>query len=142
MTSPSHELQVAIVARLETDAGVSALVAGRVYDDVPPENERIEDTGAAWPYVSMGPSDELSDDADCIDGFEISFQIDCWSRAVGFPEVRKVADAVRRALHDEDLPLAENAMVSFRHRITRVMRDPDGKTSHAALSFTAVVEQP
>ncbi len=142
MTSPSHELQVAIVARLETDTGVSALVAGRVYDDVPSEADRIDDTGAAWPYVSMGPSDEVSDDADCIDGFEVSFQLDCWSRAVGFPEVRKIADAVRRALDDEELPLAENAMVIFSHRITRYMRDPDGKTSHAAMSFTALIDQP
>jgi len=142
MTSPSHELQVAIVQRLEADVEIAALVGGRVFDDVPSEGYRKEDTGAAWPYISMGPSDELSDDADCIVGFEISFQIDCWSRAVGFPEVRKMADAVRRALDDEDLTLSDNAMISFRHRVTRFMRDPDGKTSHAALSFTALVEQP
>lgn len=142
MISPSHELQTTIVQRLEADAGVSALVASRIYDDVPPEEDRISDTGAAWPYVSMGPSDELSDDADCIDGFEITFQIDCWSRAVGFPEVRAVSEAVRRALDDQDLPLIDNAMVSFSHRITRYMRDPDGKTSHAAMSFTALIEQP
>lgn len=142
MTSPSHELQIVIVNRLKSDAGVTALVAGRVYDDVLPEADRNADTGAAWPYISMGPSDELSDDADCIDGFEITFQIDCWSRDVGFPEVRKIADTVRHALNDEDMPLTENAMVSFRHRITRVMRDPDDKTRHAAMTFTALVEQP
>jgi len=142
MTSPSFELQIAIVERLKVDAHVAACVAGRVYDDVPSEADRIDDTGAAWPYISMGPSDELSDDVDCIDGFEITFQIDCWSREVGFPQVRALADAARRALTGSDLALTDNALVLLRHRITRLMRDPDGKTSHAAMTFTAIVEQP
>lgn len=137
MTSPSRELQFAIVDRLVA----TGLAGGRIYDDVPPKERRIADTGAAWPYVSMGPSDELSDDADCIDSFEITFQVDCWSADVGYTEVRELANAVRRALDDEDFQLAENAMVSFRHRITRYMRD-DAKTSHAAMTFTALVEQP
>ena len=142
MTSPSLELQRAIVRVLTADSDVADLVAGRVYDAVPPETERAADTGAAWPYISMGPSDERSDDADCIDGFEITLQIDCWSRAVGCPEVRELAAAVRSALDDEELPLDETAMVAFAHVTTRIFRDPDGLTSHAAMTFAALIEQP
>jgi len=141
MTSPSHELQVAIVTRLKAAAEVTALVGQRVYDSVPSEADRTTATGKAWPYISMGPSDELSDDAECIDGFEITFQVDAWSRAVGYPEVRKIADAVRRALKS-GMGLTDNAMVSFDHRITRMLRDPDPQTSHAAITFLAIVEQP
>lgn len=133
MTSPTLELQGAIVARLKADAAVTALIAGRVYDAVPPN--------PTFPYVSFGPSDELSDDADCITGFEISMQIDCWSRSVGFPEVRRISDAVRAALVATDLPITANALVYFNHRQTRLFRDPDGLTSHAALSFDAFAEQ-
>lgn len=134
MTSPTLELQGAIVARLKADAAVSALIAGRVYDAVP--------SNPTFPYVSFGPSDELSDDADCITGFDIAMQIDCWSRAVGFPEARRISDAVRAALVATDLPITANALVYFTHRQTRLFRDPDGLTSHAAISFEAFAEQP
>src|SRR5688500_11924265 len=50
------------------------LIAQRVYDFVPTEPE--------FPYVSLGPDQVVSDDADCITGFEITLQIDAWSRAV------------------------------------------------------------
>lgn len=141
MTSPAHELQVAIVSRLKASAPVAALVNQRVYDDVPAEQDREARTGAAWPYISMGPGDEVSDDADCIDGFEITFQIDVWSQDVGYPEVRKIADAVRRALRS-DLELTDNAMVLFQHRVTRYLPDPNPLVRRAAMTFTAIVEQP
>ncbi|MDQ0996879.1 hypothetical protein QFZ34_002061 [Phyllobacterium ifriqiyense] len=134
MTSPVLELQAAIVARLKANATVNGLIGGRVYDAVP--------ANPTFPYVGFGPADELSDDVDCITGFEITMQIDCWSRAVGFPEVRRISDAVRAALVDTDLTITDNAIVYFTHRITRVFRDPDGSTSHAALTFSAFAEQP
>ena len=68
-------------------------------------------------------------------------QIDVWSRAVGFPECRKLTDAVLNALHDADLPLPINPLVIFQHQQTRVMRDPDGLTSHAVMNFQALVER-
>lgn len=133
MTSPTLELQGAIIAALKASPGVSAMVGARVYDSVP---DRVD-----FPYISLGPTDETSDDADCIDGFEMSLQIDCWSRAVGFPEVRKVADAVRQALKP-DMTLTDNALVYLNHLVTRTFRDPDGLTSHAAMTFEAFAEQP
>lgn len=134
MTSPTLELQGAIVTRLKAVGAVTALVGTRIYDKVT--------EGAAFPYVSIGPSDELTEDADCITGFDISLQIDVWSRAPGFPESRRISDAVRAALHDYDLPITDNALVYFRHQQTRFLRDPDGLTSHAAMTFEAFVEQP
>lgn len=132
MTSPTFELQIALTSRLKSDAILSGLVGDRIYDRVPEV--------AVFPYISYGPSDETGADADCIDAFEITFQLDCWSRAVGYQEVRKVADAVRQALK-ADLSLPINALVFFEHRQTRIFRDPDGLTSHAAIIFEAVAEQ-
>jgi len=133
VTSPTLELQGAIVARLKDDGAVAALVAGRVYDSVP--------AGVLFPYISLGPSDEVSEEYDCIDGFNISLQIDCWSRKLGFPEVRAIGDAVRSALKTE-LFIEHNALAYFQHRTTRTFRDPDGLTSHAAITFEAFAEQP
>lgn len=134
MASPSLELQGAIVARLKAWAGLSGTVNGRVYDAVP--------AGAAFPYITVGEGDETSDDADCIDGFEISLDIDIWSRANGYPEARRISDEVRKAIKSADLILPTNALVDFRHRQTRFLRDPDGLTSHAVMTFEGFAEQP
>lgn len=134
MTSPSFELQKLIYDRLTGNPALSTLIGTRVYDRVP--------DNPTFPYVSFGPSDEVSDDADCIDGFEVTMQLDVWSRAVGFPECRRIVDAVRNALPEDGILLADNALVTFNHRISRVFRDPDGLTSHGAMTFEAFVEQP
>lgn len=134
MTSPSLEVQGAIVARLKAFPALSALINNRVYDRVP--------LPPAFPYVTIGPDQVVSDDAECITGFEMTIQIDAWSIDVGFPNVKRVAEAVRQALHGYDLPLTDNALVSFEHRQTRTFRDPDGITSHATIEFVALVEQP
>lgn len=133
MANVELELQKEIVARLKADATVASLVNGRIYDSVP--------VGATFPYVSIGPVDSVEDDADCITGLEVAQQIDCWSRAVGFPECKKVVDAVRTALHDYNFDLASNALVFFEHRNTRITRDPDGLTSHGILGFEAAIER-
>ncbi len=134
MTSASLELQGAIVARLKAYAPLTALVAQRIYDDVP--------TTAVTPYVSLGPDQVVSDDADCITGYEVTIQIDAWSTTKGLPEVKRVSEEVRAALHGFDLPLSANGLVSIEHRQTRNLRDPDGVTNHAAIEFVAFVEQP
>lgn len=133
-TSPSLELQVAIVSRLTNDAALAALVADRIYDDVPED--------AVFPYITVGEGDETSDDIECAPGFEISLDVDVWSQAVGFPEAKQISNAIRQALKSPDLTLPVNALVYFQHRQTRFLRDPDGKTRHAVLTFEAFAEQP
>lgn len=132
MTDTILEIQGAVTARLKSTAAVTALVGTRVLDNVPANTPR--------PYISFGPSDAVSDDADCIDADEISFQIDCWSDEPGFVQVRRMADAVRRALVEE-LTINANALVLFEHRSTRVFRDSDGVTNHGAMTFTTIVER-
>lgn len=138
MTSPTYELQGAIVQRLKNDPALSAMIGGRIYDQVPRENGQVS---AQFPYVSLGPTDEVSDDAECVTGFEVSIQIDVWSRATGFPECRQIIDLVRRALLNEELELSDNSLVDFTHRMTQTLRDQDGLTSHGVMNFVAVVEQ-
>lgn len=136
--SPELELQGMIVQRLKADPAVTALVNARIYDRIP--------EGAPFPYISYAGADSNTDDYDCIDGYNMFVQIDCWSRSdatPGFPEAHKMADAVRAALLYTPPPVAlsVNALAIFNHQMTRVFRDPDGLTSHAAITFEAVVER-
>lgn len=133
MASPELELQGAIVARLKADAGVTALISTRVYDPVPPN--------PTFPYSSFGPRDAISDDADCVTGYEINWQIDAWSQQPGSKQAMQIADAIRSSLHGHDFILTDNAAVFFEHRVTRTFRDPDGLTTHAAMTFTGFVEK-
>lgn len=135
---PSYELQIAIVGRLKGYTALTALIGDRVYDSIP-RNANGEVT-ADFPYVSFGPDQVVPDGWDCGESSEIFLQIDAWSRAVGFPEVKHIANAIRLALHNYEFALTDNALVSFGFDGRRVMRDPDGKTSHAVIMFKAVVE--
>lgn len=137
MANPELELQKAIVDRLKADSAVTALVNGRIYDDVP--------AGVPFPYVNIGPVDSVADDADCITGLIVAQQVDCWSRYAngGTVEAKKIVDAVRAALHDQEalMPLPTNGMVFLECRNARVNRDPDGLTAHGILSFEASVQR-
>ncbi|MBX5063440.1 MULTISPECIES: DUF3168 domain-containing protein [Rhizobium] len=134
MASPDLELQGSIVARLKADATLSALIGSRVYDQ-PPE-------GAIFPYFTIGEAQFLRDDATCVSGGQVYLTMHAWSRAVGFPEVKRIADAVAESLHLAPLTLATNHLISINHRQTRVFRDADGLTSHAVIEFVARVEKP
>lgn len=140
MGSVVLELQGAIVALLKADSGVANIVGNRVYDHVP-RNPVTETVTAQFPFVGFASSDERSDVIDCIDAIDLSLDIDCWSREPGFPEVRRLAHAVRAVLHDADISLSENGLALIQHRQTRTFRDPDGLTSHAVLTFEAALEQ-
>lgn len=128
----SLELQKAVVARLKADTGVTTLVGQRIYDAVP--------TNATFPYISLGPDQTLPSRADCYNGSEVTIQVDAWSRSVGFPEVKRIAEAVRASLVDAPLSLTGHRLVDIALEEARVLRDVDVLTSHAALSFRALTE--
>ena len=112
---------------------MTALISTRIYDPVPPV--------PTFPYVSIGPDDVVTDDADCITGFEITVQLDVWSREPGYKQAKTIADAVRVSLHGYEFTLSANAAVLFEHRVTRNFRDQDGLTNHSAMTFTGFVEK-
>lgn len=137
MADPSLDIQKAVITALRADVGVQALVGNpaRVYDAVPSAT-------TPYPMVTYGADQAISDDFDCINSFEVFVTLDVWSRAVGQPEAKRIAGAVRGVLHDADLELDEHALVLLEHRNTRYLKDPDGKTSHAVVEFRALVDGP
>lgn len=133
MSDPSLALQAAIVAALKTAGGVSGLVGARVYDTVP--------DAPIFPYITLGPVQVLPDKADCIDGVEILPQIDGWSRANGSIESKKIGAAVIAALDDQALTVSGSSVVVFELQSVNYLRDPDGLTHHAAVTFRALLQR-
>ncbi|MDF0659708.1 MULTISPECIES: DUF3168 domain-containing protein [unclassified Rhizobium] len=134
MASAEFELQVALVVRLKADAPLTVLVQGRVYDQPP--------APIVYPYITIGEAQTLRDDATCVSGSQVYLTLHAWSTQVGFPEVRKVADAVVESLHLAPITLPTNRLISIMHRQTRTFRDADGLTSHAVIEFVANTEKP
>lgn len=142
--APDHDLLRAVRAALLADNAIAQAVGARVFDRVPEQQD--DSLNVATPYISFGPTDEVPADADCIDGVEITIQIDVWSAgddlAYSSAECRTISERVRRVLHDAELTLESNALVSLSFALKRILRDPDGVTHHGVLQFTAIVETP
>jgi hypothetical protein len=131
VSDPSYALQVAIFDALKADATLAGFIGARVYDSVP--------EGAAFPYVTVGDGQVVGDDNECADGSEVFFQCHAWSRATGYPEVKKIAAALRSALRSATLTLAgfDVGLVEFTQ--TQFLKDPDGLTSHAVVEFRFLI---
>lgn len=130
MADPSLALQGAVYSRLKADC---PSVAGRVYDQ-PPQ-------AVAFPYIGLGEWQTVDDSADCIDSVEIFLTLHAWSRAVGQVEAKAVASEVRSSLHGAELDLgAAWQFHLIEHRSTNVLADPDGVTTHAVITFRALID--
>ena len=134
MVAPANEIQALIVATLTADAGVAALVGGRVFDKVPKGRDRL-------PFITFGPSDEVIDDEGCVTLSDHSLQIDIWSKYQGgYQESKAIAYAVRQALPD-DLELTEHALIDLRIVAVRHLRDDDELKAHGVITIEVDIEE-
>lgn len=134
--SSGAELQALYYTTLNGDGAIKAIANG-VYDRVP-----TDPFGTKTAYITLGATDGVEDDADCISGLEINTTIHCWSRAVGAVECKRLVDLVRRKLHRASLSLSDNALVEVWVENTRVFLDTDGLTTHGIVQVRATVEEP
>lgn len=135
MSEPSLALQRGIYATLTGAAAVTALVGTRVFDRVTPN--------APFPYIRIASADQvIAEDQDCIDEcVEVYAQVDVFSRAQGKVEAKNIAGAVARVLKADTITLeSAYSLGSFIHRDTRFLDDPDGLSTHAVLTFHALID--
>jgi hypothetical protein len=127
----SQELRAAIIRTLDADNIVKGLVTA-IYDDVPPT--------AQMPYVSWGPEQFLNDDSDCIEGFQVTLQIDVWTREIGYGKCSQITQAIRDSLHHRLITLSNNALVDIEVEQMQHLRDQDNRIRHGIVTMTAFVE--
>ena len=132
-TDPSLQLQRALVAVLKADAGVNAIIAGRIYDAVP--------GGAVKPYLSFGPFQMLPEHGSCLDGGEAFVTLDGWAAGPDTVQVKQLGAAVAKALDLAPIVLdAPPRLVEMTVEQTQYMRDPDGITAHAVITVHALTD--
>lgn len=133
MSEPSLALQKGIFAALTNAAAVTALVGTRVFDRV--------SASAVFPYIRIGTDQTVAADQDCVpECVEVFAQIDVFSRAQGKVEAKNIAGAVARTLNIGSVTLSGYLLQSLLHSDTRYLDDPDGLSTHAVLTFRALID--
>lgn len=129
MSDPSLALQGGIVALLKSGGGVGT--ADRVYDEVPPT--------PVFPYISIGDDQVVGDDNDCSEISEVFCRIHVWSRAVGYPETKQIASAVRARLRATPPTVSGFTVDVVEFQQIQFLRDEDGKTRHAVVEYRFLI---
>lgn len=120
---------------LAADAGISALVSGRVYDE-PPQP-------VAFPYVRFGNINPNAFDTPTTLGALVDISIEVHSRSSsGRVEATQVAEAVRAALHrqEESVTVAGHTLVELICEAISVTRDNEGRGYTAIILLQAMLE--
>lgn len=125
-------LAAAIRAAAMEDAGVQAIVAGRVYDDPPP--------GVTFPYITIGRIESKPIDSSEREALEHGLTLHVWSRYGGRAEALQAIAALRRCLHNAGLSVADRRLVLLFAQFADVFRSGDGITTHGVLRVKAITE--
>lgn len=133
---PALSLQKALITVLRGNAGLSALVSDRIYDE-PPQP-------VTFPYVRIGNVDQAPERLSCVDDHNITFSIEAHSRpTAGRVEAARIADAIRAALNDQEATITA-AMTGYSaewctYTTQTVSRSGDGQSYVAIVAFEAAL---
>lgn len=123
-------LQSYMRGKLGSYAPLQAIVGQNIFDQPPPNQ--------VFPYVVLGAT-EATDMTlvDCLIDWEVIAQLDVYSRSIGFPETKRIADACDEALAERHPTITGLRVGWFEVHTHRFLREPDGITSHGVLSYRA-----
>lgn len=134
MLDPALPLQAAIAAALLADTDLAEIVGTRVYD-IPPDRPK-------FPYVTLGDDLVVNDGTDCVSSAEVAITIHAWSQNKTYKEVKLMAARIAAVLDENTSSLSPEGhhLIDIQHETTRYLRDPDGVTRHAVITFQAITE--
>ena len=94
------------------------------------------------PFISIGPSDELISDAECLGMIDATLQLDVWSdHQGGASEARKICSAIKAALHEIDGDIDDGKLLEIRVTSTRAFDDQDPGVTHGVVTIEALLEE-
>ena len=128
-------IQKGLRTALVANAGVSAIVSTRVYDE-PPQN-------VVFPYLRFDEITSNAFDTDSTVGSSVDITIEANSRsASGRVEAVQMVEAVRAALHRQETTVTVTGftLVELIFQTYSVTRDPDGRGYTAVIALQALLE--
>jgi hypothetical protein len=128
-------IQKGLRARLVANAGVTAIVSTRVYDE-PPQ-------AVTFPYLRFDQITANAFDTDSTLGSVVDITIEANSRsASGRVEAVQIVEAVRAALHRQEASVTVTGftLVELIFQTYSVTRDTDGRGYTAVIALQALLE--
>lgn len=133
---PALALQRAVIVRLRSFAGVTALVGQRVYDEPPQRPDGTTD----YPYVRFGAADQAALWMTCGADDDVTFSVEVHSRpSAGRVEALRIAHQLRLALDQADLTLTGWHLDWLDYQTQALTRAPDGRSYVAVVAFAAAL---
>lgn len=131
--NPERALSAALLAAVRADPGVAALVAGRAWDQPPPD--------PGFPYLQLGRVEVRPAGSGAPEeGVELVASLTCVSRFGGKEEAAEVGARVRDALHDADIAVPDHRLVNLRVTFQDVFRASDWRSVYGVTRLRAVLE--
>jgi Protein of unknown function (DUF3168) len=130
MIDSSNALLAAVRSRLLADLVIAAAVADRVVDE-PAQT-------IAFDYIQLGDTQVIPFDFMCGSGVQVFFDLHVWCREDWAGDrMRDICSAIYTSLHRQKFLIVGHDLQLLEHQTTRTLRDPDGLTRHAVVSFRA-----
>lgn len=133
MSDATLPLQKAIVAIIDGDAALRAMVPFGILDPIPQGFEKLYLRPTGW--------QELEDGDDCGDAVRISFEIQCYAPPPARDDLATLAGMVKRLLHRAAPAVEGFAEVEISHRDTIYFDDEDGQSRRAVCRFEALADE-
>lgn len=127
MIEPSLSLQGAIFAAIKGNTAAGDNVFDKIRPDV-------------YPRIQLGSAQTVSDEPDCVEGVEVFFQVDVYSKAEGFLETKSIAWQLRNLIHKKALPVAEWTLIDLRLDDADYTRDDATGVSRGRMNLRAYME--
>lgn len=129
----SAALQAAVYQLLRADAGLAALVANAIYDEVPPGP-------VSGTFVSVGEG-EVRDLSDVTGGIgDHRFDVSVISAEEGFATAKAIAEAISDVLVDASPAMSRGRVVNLSFVKARARRVRAGQVRRIDMTFRAIVE--
>lgn len=129
MSEPSLILQGAIFAAIKGNTAAGA----NVFDVIRPD---------VFPRIQIGSGQTVTDEPDCVEGVEVFFQVDVYSKSEGYLEVKSIAWQVRELVHKKALPVADWTLIDIRLNDAVYSREEANGVSRARMTLNAYMEMP
>jgi hypothetical protein len=101
----------------------------------------VEDVeqGSTFPCVTIGENQHNDFSTDTEDGAEVLITIHTWSRTDSIKETLVLLDEINAILNRSELVLTSWLCAGVSFDMSSVMKDPDGRTRHGVIRFTAII---
>lgn len=122
----------AIYTALAADAGLTAIISTRLYDDVP--------DNTAYPYVAIGEVTENRSDTFANKGKELTATIHVWSQYRGMKQLTDILTRLDAVLDQKAISFTNWTLINIEREFGETIKMPDGITRQLVTRYRVMVQ--